>query len=238
MNRIGYKHRFRCFALPVVFAACQPFGFAATFNAAADFSSVSNPAGNGWSYGYYTIGSPLTLMTVLSHDPTTTLGFDTWQPSSTRLFPDISKNLNPVGFNGCPAGCLSGANGNGSSLSVVRLTNNTSDYYAQVTATFSGYYSGNNPNGLGNQIQTGYILLNGVTWSSNSFTNVGSGFGSITLSGTVLLSPGETIDFGLANGRIVLDARISTLPLPEPGSCWLVFLGISGLTIRYRLLKR
>ena len=233
----GTRDLIRFSALPVVLVAFQSLSLAAMFNAAADFSSVNNPAGNGWSYGYYTIGSPFALLPVLRHISN---GFDSWEPSTTSQFPDVQKYINAGAFVGgsgalCPAGCLQGSSG-GSDLAVVRWTNNTADLYAQVTATYTGFYDGSTS--LGDRTQTGYILLNNVIWLNNSFANVGTGHGTITLSGTVLLSPGETIDFGMANGRIVLDAAISTFSIPEPATFWLIPLGAAAMAFRSCFQRR
>jgi hypothetical protein len=238
IRSIGTTNLSRFLALSIVFVAFQSLSLADVFNAAADFSSVNNPTASGWSYGFETLGGSFTLLPMLFHDSN---GFDSWQPngSSPGAVPDIQKNVNSGAFVGgsgafCPAACLQGG---ASGLAVVRWTNNTTDLSAHVTATFTGFYDGTTS--LGTGTQTGYIFLDNVQWMTNSFTDVGTSHGSITLSGTAPLLPGETIDFAMGGGRIVLDGSIvtSASSVPEPHTYWLVFFAAVSMAFRARFQK-
>jgi hypothetical protein len=169
------------------------------------------------------LGGTLTLFPFLNH---LSNGFDNWQPDATTLVPDVQKNLNPGVFTGtggafCPAACVEG---NGTDV-VFRWTNNTTDTEAQITATFTGFYDGTTSLGAGTQF--GYLLINNQLIASGSFTNVGTSHGSITLSDTTALAPGDQIDFVLNQGRTVVDATI--IATPEPAAWVLMATCLIGM---------
>ena len=209
-------------------------GMAGTFTSFGGFSSLTNPTPSGWSYGTETtLGGALTLLPYFNHESN---GFDSWQQDASTNVPDVQKNLNPGAFGVgteafCPAACVEG----GGNDVVFRWTNNTTDTEAQITATFTGFYDGTTPFGHGSQF--GYLLINNQLIASGSFTNVGTNHGSITLTDSTVLAPGDQIDFVLGQGRVVVDATIIT-STPEPAAWVLMATLLIAVGLRRFALRQ
>jgi hypothetical protein len=163
-----------------------------SWDAAGDFSAVSNPNGP-WSYGWSaTRGSGFNLDTLT----TNIIGVDAWNYSSTQVEPDVFHNgtstiIAPAGTNPIPAGGLAFHPGPSGQNAIVRWTAPSTGSYT-VAATFTGR---DNARGTTTDVA---VLSNGVTiWSGE----VDGYLAMQSYPASVLtLNAGETIDFTVGFG--------------------------------------
>lgn len=178
-------------ALAACFATVSVFALASgtTFDAAADFSPSSNPAG-AWSYGWSTArGTDFNLYGTSEQRS----GLDEWAAVANGL-PALCHNgtagtINPAGTNPIPAGALCLHPGPGGENSILRWTAPSTGLY-RVAATFEG---------LDTQgTTTDVAVLHGAT---QLFSGDVTGYLSTqSFTGDVSVIAGETIDFTVGFG--------------------------------------
>lgn len=224
-----------------ILASLMPFQiFAATFDAATDFSASNNP-NSAWSYGWtQTLGSSLNVYP----DPGNLAGLDVWNDLNhiSLGVPHVAHNgtantMTPGTFTYQPGqlGFHPGSNGE---FSVIRWTAPSASTYT-IAASFTGI----DTHGTTTDV---HVLKDG----SSLFTGDINGFGSIAQLSPIALSllAGDTIDFAVgfgSNGNYFFDStgvnatinsqEVSNVPIPA--GIWLFGSALTGLFVKGRRKK-
>jgi PEP-CTERM motif len=206
---------------------------AQSYNAAADFSTGSNPNG-AWSYGSsISLGSAF----IPSSIPTNgyvAVGLDGWLGSATGsgvpyvLHNGTAHNITN-NFSVYQPGQLLQQPGGLGQYSIVRWTAPFSGTFS-INATFSGLSL------LGDSADV-HILLDGI--SIFNFTVIGSP-SPASYSGSGSLTAGDRIDFVVGdagNGANEDNTALSATIVPEPATLALVGMGL-GCLLSFRFFKR
>ena len=164
-----------------------------SWDAAGDFSAVSNPSG-AWSYGWSeSRGSAFNPDTISQ----TVSGLNVWSSASFQTMePDVFFNgtaatINPSGTNPIPAGTLAFHPGPLGQNAVVRWTAPVAGSYA-VTATFTGR------DNVGPTTTDVAVLSNGTQLFANTVNRF---LATATFTSDPLnLNAGDTIDFAVGFG--------------------------------------
>ena len=180
------------FALPM---AAQ----AATFDAAADFSSYGAP-GNPWTYGYGVGGSSFTAFSSTAASCATDLPCYT-----SGDFRAVGKNVSagtitPFGTTAIPNDALwiHPGNGAGASNSIVQFTAATAGVYS-----FSGDFTRLSTDNSGDGVFVSIFSSASVTPLFSDLTSLTTGLAyglSTAFSGSTTLAAGETLSFVVSNG--------------------------------------
>ena len=206
---------------------------ASAFDAAADFSTNSNPNGV-WSYGWSsTLGGTFNTYTNVDVTPPgferrySGLSFDGW--------PGVERNstgsnvFDASTLNDLQAGQLALVPGAGGQDSIVRWT-------APAAGTFSIATSFIETEQDANSVDV-HVLTNNVS----IFNAIMSGFGNPTsFAAVVTVQLGETIDFVVGPNGFQPDdtTGLSATVVPEPGTVLLVGLGVGGLVVTQSRRKK
>jgi hypothetical protein len=225
-----------------------------TFNAAADFSTTSNPNGV-WSYGTTgpTLTGPFTLFSTTNFNLGGANGWNGWVGTETAFggsFPLVSKNTTSMTLTPPNTVLLPGemivhpgpdpAFGGDSAYAVVRFTAPTAGIFSLDTV-----FEGRSPTDQGFPAGTTtdvHILLNGVAL----FNGEVNGFGPASdqsFESSLDLHVGDRLDFAVgvgSNGSFLndstgLDATISNaVPEPSTFTMTVILATCSGLVWRLR----
>jgi len=194
---------------------------AASYDATADFQTLSNP-GSVWSYGYSSsagAGYALTLFDTASASVWSMGGYNTLGTPAAFVNTGASANGVATGQLGLHPGPL--ANGD---VAILRFTAPTAGSYAVTGQFFAG--------DIGSM--QGLIILNDdATHPLQVFGNTtdASVFAPLTLT----LAAGAHVDFAVGNngsfyyGSTPLSVQINSTPVPEPSSYALLLGGLGML---------
>lgn len=195
---------------------------AATYDAVAAFSSISNPNGP-WSYGQTaTLGGSFSLLTTGSCG-----SLAGWQSAGNVPWVLGSPTGGTCGTGVDPANMLDLHPGINGELSVVRFTVPTTGVY-----TIAGGFQGIDRAPTTTDV---HVLING---STSVFAGNVNSFGVLVPFSTVqTLSAGTTVDFavglgtdgGAPNDSTGLQATLTSSAIPEPGSLALLGTGLALL---------
>jgi hypothetical protein len=202
-----------------------------SYNAAADFSTSSNPNGV-WSYGQESsLSGPLTLFTTVQTSTGNSSGPGTIDILSVSGF----NGLAALFYNGSSSTYDGGDPGTGIAPGVLAIEAGNPDYgVTRFTAPTAGLYS-IDVSFFGITIDTAHVL---VVMDGNplySATHSGYGPGNVlTFTEDVSLQQGDTIDFAVGPGPggnaydyVGLNATISSVP--EPTSIVPLSMGVLSL---------
>ena len=204
----------------VVVALSVGAGSAVAYDAAADFSTNTNPNGV-WSYGWSTnLGSSLQLYTT----PALNAGFNIW--TYTNLYPYVAHNgtTNTITVANAhqvlQAGQMAAHPGANGEYSIVRWTAPLAGSYS-IAASFAGADQDGDSADV-------HVLDN----STSIFNGDVFGFGTPTsFSTNLVLGAGDTIDFAVGYGsdRSYYDdlTAMSAVVIPEPTTFALAAAGLA-----------
>ena len=215
----------------VLLASSAPAGAAVVADFAADFSSSTNPAG-AWSYGWVsTLGGPFVASTAtVTYGPVNEV--TAWMPEGT-FWPTVALNptASTVSF-GAGNAVVVGA---GEGLLHPGQFGEFADVRYIVQSAFTGTldvtFRGIDTVGTTTDV---HVLRNGVGLYSSMIDGYGS---TSSYSVTLAFAAGDVIDFAVgvgSNGNYIDDstgctARLSTAPVPEPGTYGLLAVGLFAL---------
>lgn len=222
--------------LTVALLAATSTGFAATYDAAADFTSATTTNPNGvWSYGYDAAGDGGAYSLV---------PFDLYTPSASSLLWQKTGyiSLNTPAFFKALIGPIGGTATGEVALHPGPATGFANDDAAilRFTAPANGVYAVNSQFFVGdNGDTTAWVILNaqiasplaslGSTNANPSYTN-----------GALSLSVGDTLDFVVGNtgsyffDTTPLNVTISSVPEPQAWALWAGGLLAMGSLVRRR----
>ncbi len=199
-----------------------------TYDAAADFSTASNPNGV-WSYGT-TNGFNSTTFTLLPDNTPITVGsgsLASWNPVSLATLPAVYKNTSgsPItaGTATYAAGSIGFHPGDGNMTAVYRFTAPTTSQYS-----FSGSFFAQDTQSTTSQVG---VLVNGTL--QGPLLNISSATPT-SLSFATSLSAGQFIDVEVGNfdGNKNYDSTGLTLTItavPEPETVALMLAGLAAV---------
>jgi len=226
----------------IVAAALSPIAASATivYDAAAGFSSSSNPSGV-WSYGWsQTLGGSVTLDTDVQN---LAPGVVQWRgdlsgDGNPSVFENTTASVASFGSISMQPGTLAFHPGSGGQYSIVQFTAPAAGTY-EISATFQGDDVDRTSTGV-------FVLANNSLIAGDSGYVNGFGLGTgPTFNSLVHLSIGETVDFAVdynggptgRNGQFYndstgLSATITAVPEPTTmvaGAMLLLPFGMSAL---------
>jgi hypothetical protein len=204
------------------------------YDAAADFSTNSNPNGV-WSYGYSTtLGSAMTLY---SDNADAIAGMGQWRSNIWAGAPAVWKNFttNTITYNTdiYGPGQLGFHPGPNGEYSIVRFTAPTANQY-QIAGAFYGEDTAGTTTDV-------HILENNVSIFNGYVNGFGPSSGP-TFNVNLALNAGDHLDFtvgvggnGLLNDATVLSAQLTVVP--EPMEVTLLMLSI-GCVLPFRCFRQ
>ncbi len=236
-----FKHKAALTLAVLTFAAAAPSAYAQTYDAAKDFSAVSNP-NSVWSYGYEnTLGGALTLYTDHFAPTASTTG---WYKNISSNVPFVLKNFGTVPDSRfadlvLQPGQLAFHPGPQDQFSIVRFTASANGLY-NLSAAFTPVTSDGTTTDV-HILENGTSLFSGfVTGTYNAPTSAPS------FSGVLNLKSGDIVDFAVgygANGNFLRDstgisAVLAPAAVPEASSIVslgvLLALGLGGAALSAR----
>lgn len=235
---LAIKLRRFCLVFAIALALLSPSSvFALTFDLADDFSGTSNPNGV-WSYGYRGYSEAIGSFTAYTYYSTGFHGTQLvrWHTGSSE--PHVAYNPTDhaitVSNTTWGPGQVSLHPGYSGQYSIARFTSPETGYYDLEGAFSAGSLT---PTGV-----DVYVLIGSAIGFSNSVTK----YGSPTLFSLdhILLGVGNTVDFVVGYrgdygcDTTIVEARISTSPVPEPATMFLLGSGLVGLAGLRRKFKK
>jgi hypothetical protein len=229
-------------ALGLLFLAAQSVSAGPIYDAAADFSTATNPNGV-WTYGYsssLTPGPGLTLYTMSDNAFLGNPNFIAWTANIALSDPAVWKNTasttQTAGTVSLLPGELAFHPGPSDQFSFVRFTAPQAGLYS-IATTFTGR------DFVGPTTADVHILDTGISLFSGEVTGFGPTSDVVAPNMVLQLAAGDTIDFAVGFGTdgnfffdtTGLSATITNVtPVPEPGTVALLLIGLAGVA-GYRL---
>jgi hypothetical protein len=216
----------------ITFGALLPPTFAVVYDAEADFSATANPNGlwqHGWSTGLTTV------LNLYDTHSVTQGALDTWNDQAYHdVFgtPLISHNPTPSAIGVHAAHSLSLHPGPDGEYSRLRWMAPAAGMYA-ISATFTGA-----------DVATTdvHVLLNNSSPTLFSGNVTDQGDSHAYMSSTLMLAPGDSIDFvvgyganGHYNDATRLEATITAAAVPEPNSLGLALTACAATAMLFTI---